>query len=114
MSRSFSKRNSLLPPQTARELETLISTTPKKVSKGIKGEKEKGYDKKLHAYAIRMLAELEDAQKEVCLVSLSLLSCFLSAPASFSLCSKGMELIISTMNGGLKVELGKLMVHLLG
>jgi hypothetical protein len=65
MSRSFSKRNSLLPPQTARELETLISTTPKKVSKGVRGEKEKGYDKKLHAYAIRMLAELEDAQKEV-------------------------------------------------
>jgi hypothetical protein len=55
----------LLPPQTARELETLISTTPKKVSKGIKGGKERGYDKKLHAYAIRMLAELEDAQKEV-------------------------------------------------
>jgi hypothetical protein len=68
MSRSFSKRNSLLPPQTARELETLVSSTPKKVSKGVKGEKERGYDKKLHAYAIRMLAELEDAQKEVSLL----------------------------------------------
>jgi len=29
-----------------------------------KEKAEKGYDKKLHAYAIRMLAELEDAQKE--------------------------------------------------
>lgn len=26
---------------------------------------EKGYDKRLHPYAIRMLGELEDAQKEV-------------------------------------------------
>lgn len=74
MSRSFSKRSSLLPPQTARELETLISCgTPKKIKETIKGEKEKekerGYDKKLHAYAIRMLAELEDAQKEVSLFS---------------------------------------------
>ena len=65
MSRSFSKRNSLLPPQTARELETLIATATKTVPKGVRGEKERGYDKKLHAYAIRMLAELEDAQKEV-------------------------------------------------
>ena len=64
MSRSFSKRSSLLPPSTARELETLISTTSKKAMKKNKVE-EKGYDKKLHAYAIRMLAELEDAQKEV-------------------------------------------------
>ena len=29
-----------------------------------KKEPETGYDKKSHAYAIRMLAELEDAQKE--------------------------------------------------
>ena len=28
-------------------------------------EEEEGYHPKLHAYAIRMLAELEDAQKEV-------------------------------------------------
>jgi hypothetical protein len=28
-------------------------------------EQEEGYAPKLHAYAIRMLAELEDAQKEV-------------------------------------------------
>jgi hypothetical protein len=28
-------------------------------------EEERGYDAKLHAYAIRMFAELEDAQKEV-------------------------------------------------
>jgi hypothetical protein len=59
-----------LPPQTARELEMMMSnSTPKKgPSVGHqekKEEREKGYDKKLHAYAIRMLAELEDAQKEV-------------------------------------------------
>lgn len=40
------------------------SSTPKKETR-VKQESEKGYDKKLHAYAIRMLAELEDAQKEV-------------------------------------------------
>lgn len=30
-----------------------------------KVRQEKGYDKRLHPYAIRMLGELEDAQKEV-------------------------------------------------
>ena len=30
-----------------------------------KGSQEKGYAKRLHPYAIRMLGELEDAQKEV-------------------------------------------------
>jgi hypothetical protein len=65
MSRSFSKRSSLLPPQTARELELMQTTvSPRKVVKDTE-IKEKGYEKKLHAYAIRMLAELEDAQKEV-------------------------------------------------
>lgn len=75
MSRSFSKRSSLLPPQTARELEMMMSSeanlTPKKSNgddergQGEKKEVELGYDQKSHAYAIRMLAELEDAQKEV-------------------------------------------------
>ena len=74
MSRSFSKRSSLLPPSTARELENMLSSaqgmgsaasTPRKDTNGrLKSEVEQGYDKKLHAYAIRMLAELEDAQKE--------------------------------------------------
>lgn len=66
MSRSFSKRSSLLPPSTARELESMLSaaSTPRKETK-VKQTPEQGYDKKLHAYAIRMLAELEDAQKEV-------------------------------------------------
>jgi hypothetical protein len=71
MSRSFSKRSSLLPPQTARELESMLSTTPRKEVSKREKEVSKGYDKKLHAYAIRMLAELEDAQKEVrCLAPL--------------------------------------------
>lgn len=43
------------------------ASTPKKDTANggrIRREAEQGYDKKLHAYAIRMLAELEDAQKE--------------------------------------------------
>lgn len=63
MSKSFSKRSSLLPPPTASALEAAIS--PK--ASIIVPVAEKGYDQKLHAYAIRMLAELEDAQKEVSL-----------------------------------------------
>lgn len=81
MSRSFSKRSSLLPPPTARELEKEVmmgdeqrsgeenERVKKKEREREKERKERedgeGYDKKLHAYAIRMLAELEDAQKEV-------------------------------------------------
>lgn len=71
MSRSFSKRSSLLPPSTAKELEReeLLSPRSKARAAGGKQRKRKeetdeGYDRKLHAYAIRMLAELEDAQKE--------------------------------------------------
>nr|XP_019014772.1 uncharacterized protein I206_00858 [Kwoniella pini CBS 10737]OCF53553.1 hypothetical protein I206_00858 [Kwoniella pini CBS 10737] len=72
MSKSFSKRSSLLPPKTASALEGLIGEEDKEKlrsieshsSYSIKQEEDKGYDKKLHAYAIRMLAELEDAQKE--------------------------------------------------
>lgn len=68
MSRSFSKRSSLLPPTTASVLAS-ESPSPVRRKKGLEKEKEeKGYDVKLHAYAIRMLAELEDAQKEVSLV----------------------------------------------
>lgn len=62
MSRSFSKRSSLLPPPTASALEAAVSP---KVQSPLKPVHEEGYDQKLHAYAIRMLAELEDAQKEV-------------------------------------------------
>ena len=72
MSRSFSKRNSLLPSQTAKELEAALAAETKENMKEEKRKErrkkskdEEGYDRKLHAYAIRMLAELEDAQKEV-------------------------------------------------
>ena len=75
MSRSFSKRSSLLPPSTASALEGIMAEAGSPASLGtaqkkneeeaVKKEEEKGYDRKLHAYAIRMLAELEDAQKEV-------------------------------------------------
>lgn len=61
MSHSFSKRSSLLPPPAASALEgfqqTHVRITPPE-------PKDPGYPKRLHAYAIRMLAELEDAQKE--------------------------------------------------
>jgi hypothetical protein len=49
-----------------------FTVSPRKVVKDTE-IKEKGYDKKLHAYAIRMLAELEDAQKEVSRLSVNLL-----------------------------------------
>jgi hypothetical protein len=65
MSRSFSKRSSLLPPSTATALERADTLKPGKKSNGKEIVVEQGYEKKLHAYAIRMLAELEDAQKEV-------------------------------------------------
>lgn len=82
MSRSFSKRSSLLPPDTAKALEGIMAAVehppagaqspktppPVRAAELARIEEEarnKGYDKKLHAYAIRMLAELEDAQKEV-------------------------------------------------
>ncbi|KAK8865757.1 hypothetical protein IAR55_000904 [Kwoniella newhampshirensis] len=78
MSRSFSKRASLLPPSTANVLDKIIEEEQQREKekkaqaqlereqegKKKEVEQEVGYDKKLHAYAIRMLAELEDAQKE--------------------------------------------------
>ncbi|WVQ71148.1 hypothetical protein IAR50_000673 [Cryptococcus sp. DSM 104548] len=68
MSKSFSKRSSLLPPSTANALEALIASEREKEKEKKKAEEklrqEKGYDKRLHPYAIRMLGELEDAQKE--------------------------------------------------
>ena len=77
MSRSFSKRSSLLPPPTASALDSLLagsgsesgspSSGPgsRKGLEIVKEVEEEGYPVKKHAYAIRMLAELEDAQKEV-------------------------------------------------
>lgn len=70
MSKSFSKRSSLLPPSTANALESIMESEREKEREKKKAEEklrqEKGYDKRLHPYAIRMLGELEDAQKEVC------------------------------------------------
>jgi hypothetical protein len=68
MSKSFSKRSSLLPPPTASALDSMLGSQDerdRKASKGLKPVVEEGYPVKKHAYAIRMLAELEDAQKEV-------------------------------------------------
>ncbi|ORX34220.1 hypothetical protein BD324DRAFT_653488 [Kockovaella imperatae] len=65
MSRSFSKRSSLLPPNTASILASGLSSPISRRNDSTKYDKgEEGYPKKWHAYAIRMLAELEDAQKE--------------------------------------------------
>lgn len=58
MSQSFSKRSSLLPPSTEKALEAVLKNAPPVPVIDL------GYDKKLHCYAVRMLAELEDAQKE--------------------------------------------------
>jgi hypothetical protein len=60
MSHSFSKRSSLLPPSTEKALEAYGHSTPKMMAR----DRDPGYPVRLHAYAIRMLAELEDAQKE--------------------------------------------------
>lgn len=69
MSRSFSKRSSLLPPPTASVLDSILAGPTYESSPGgalVEAvEVETGYDEKLHAYAIRMMAELEDAQREV-------------------------------------------------
>jgi hypothetical protein len=43
------------------------SPSAKRIVRNQRGREVKGYDKKKHAYAVRMLAELEDAQKEVSL-----------------------------------------------
>ncbi|OXG25689.1 hypothetical protein C361_01649 [Cryptococcus neoformans Tu259-1] len=68
MSKSFSKRSSLLPPSTANALDSIMESEREKEKEKKKAEEkvrqEKGYDKRLHPYAIRMLGELEDAQKE--------------------------------------------------
>ncbi|WVR05720.1 hypothetical protein IAU60_002744 [Kwoniella sp. DSM 27419] len=69
MSRSFSKRSSLLPANTASVLESISEAerrdnSIKRRQRKIVEKEEEGYDAKLHAYAVRMLAELEDAQKE--------------------------------------------------
>ncbi|CED83461.1 Uncharacterised protein family UPF0592 [Phaffia rhodozyma] len=71
MSRSFSKRSSLLTPLASTLLERLAmlgeeeenaSTSEKEKEK--ERSSKKGYDRKLHPYAIRMLAELEDTMVE--------------------------------------------------
>ncbi|WVN85624.1 uncharacterized protein L203_100773 [Cryptococcus depauperatus CBS 7841] len=71
MSKSFSKRSSLLPPSTANALNSIMESEKEKNEKEKKRKmeadklrEEKGYDKRLHPYAIRMFGELEDAQKE--------------------------------------------------
>ena len=91
MSRSFSKRSSLLPPPTASALEAAISPEAMLPAESIQ---EEGYDPKLHAYAIRMLAELEDAQKEV------------SLPAGLDVRSRADGAGCSMLSGGQMVGLG--------
>ena len=76
MSRSFSRRSSLLPPNTASILASELASPGAKSRsetgyKDAQGAEDEGYPVKWHAYAIRMLAELEDAQKEVSLIPCS-------------------------------------------
>ena len=70
MSARLSKRASLLPSHTAAALEAILHASPGEADKGRKAEDEdKGYDKKLQPYAVRMFQEFENAQKEVSLQS---------------------------------------------
>lgn len=62
MSRSFSKRSSLLPQQTASVLASPLTQSQRRSL--IMAPDVPAYDKRLHPYCIRMLAELEDVQKE--------------------------------------------------
>lgn len=62
MSRSFSKRSSLLPQQTASVLASPLTQSQRRSL--ILAPDVPAYDKRLHPYCIRMLAELEDVQKE--------------------------------------------------
>jgi len=64
MSRSFSRRSSLLTPLALSVLESLAETgeQPKRVKS--RKAKEKGYDKKLHPYCVRFFAEMEDTLLE--------------------------------------------------
>jgi hypothetical protein len=63
MSRSFSKRSSLLHPVAAGVLEGPASPSFRRSLATV--PEPPGYEKRLHPYAIRMLAELEDVQREV-------------------------------------------------
>ena len=63
MSRSFSKRSSLLHPVAVGVLEGPASPSFRRSLAQV--PEPPGYEKRLHPYAIRMLAELEDVQREV-------------------------------------------------
>jgi hypothetical protein len=70
---------------------------------------EKGYDAKLHVYAIRMLAELEDAQKEVSFFFDACLGSYyqpqpIMLPAVFGSPCLQIDADDSMTNGGLKAE----------
>jgi hypothetical protein len=65
MSRSFSKRSSLLHPAAATAIEAPTSQGSRKPFISVLAERPP-YDKRLHPYCIRMLAELEDVRREVC------------------------------------------------
>ena len=62
MSRSFSRRSSLLPPVAANVVDGPASPSYRRSIARM--PEPPAYDKRLHPYCIRMLAELEDVQKE--------------------------------------------------
>lgn len=68
MSRSFSRRSTLLTPLASHILEDLANAgeEPSKISAAFAAQREKdaGYDKKLHPYAVQFLAELELTMEE--------------------------------------------------
>lgn len=66
MSRSFSRRSTLLTPLASHILEDLANAgeDPAKLSAAFAAQKDVGYDKKLHPYAVQFLAELELTMEE--------------------------------------------------
>ena len=64
MSRSFSRRSSLLTPLAQNVLESLAEGKPLPPTSPIRGRKEQGYDKSRHCYAHRFFAEMEDTLQE--------------------------------------------------
>ena len=68
MSRSFSRRSTLLTPLASHILEDLANAgeEPSRIAAAFAAQKEKdaGYDRKLHPYAVQFLAELELTMEE--------------------------------------------------
>jgi hypothetical protein len=102
MSRSFSKRSSLLQPVATGIVDGPASPSFKRSMASV--PEIPGYDKKLHPYCIRMLAELEDVQREVSW-------CSVVKSAFGPLLTRLLISSNSMTNGGLKMDLEDKTAH---